>query len=43
MLLACALIGLGLSVLIPRQRAAASADGADGSIATPDPSVATQA
>jgi MFS family permease len=43
MLLAFALIGLGLSVLMPRQRAPASADGARGSIATPDPSVATHA
>jgi MFS family permease len=42
MLLVFALIGLGLGVLIPRQRAAASADGVRGSVATPSPSVATR-
>ncbi len=40
MLLVFALIGLGLSILLPRQRAAASADGARDAIPTPGPSVA---
>ncbi len=42
MLLVFALIGLGLAVLIPRQRVSASADGARGSIATPSPSAAAR-